>query len=312
LYAQAGDEIIGTLRLQWGADAPFGEEDALRYDLDRFAAIARPNQMIIMSRFMVRAQFRGSDVALQLLRAMFMFYLDNGIQLAFLDCRPHLINLYQRLGYRTYTRAYNDPVAGLLVPLVLVVEDVAYLEQVHSPFLPQAREHAPRSDVPAHVTPLLLYPSSVHTAVSAGGQDNWSSLLQDDGDKVAIFQGLSGAEVHRLLERSHIIECSRGDRIISQGNTGHTVFIVLQGKVEVRRGERILTVETPGSVVGEVAFLLKSSRVADVVAATDDVRVLCLWHKTLEELIASEPRLAARLFYNLSRIIAVRFAAKMI
>lgn len=38
------------------------------------------------------------------------------IELAFCDCRPHLINLYQGLGFRPYRHTYNHPHFGLMVP----------------------------------------------------------------------------------------------------------------------------------------------------------------------------------------------------
>ncbi len=313
LYAEADGEVVGTLRLQWGADAPFPPEEKFVYDLERFAPVVNPDQMIILTRFMTRADYRNSSVAMDLMKTMFAFCLDHGIQLCFLDCRPHHINLYQSLGYRPYHRSYNDPVAGLAIPLVNVVEDRAYAEQINTPFVDQLRSRRLTSEVPGKVLPLIQRYSPIHTVSATEPTSEWadlsSKLTQESGDRVSIFHGFSDDDMKRLLERSPIITCAKGDRIIHKDSGDHIIFIVLQGTVDIRVGDEVIARETAGSVVGEVAFLLHTPRTADVIAASEDVQVLGLRQKVLDDLIKSESNLAARLLYNLSRILAVKLIA---
>lgn len=308
LLAELDGEAVGTLRLQWGGDAPFTTENEEVYDLRRFDPLIRRDQMAIMSRFMTRSTLRDTDIPLRLLQAMFQFYCEQDIQVAFLDCRPHLLNLYLSLGYRTYHRPYNDPIAGLLIPLVLVVSDLAHLEQVKSPFVPILQATSPRSTL--SLASLLGHASPVQIVSAKTDPHEWShiysNLLSQNPSKVSIFEGFSEDDIERLLQRSPIIECGKGAHIINKDGPDHTVFIILQGSVEVKVDDEVLAVEGAGSVVGEVAFLMHTPRSADVVAATDDVRVLCLRQKALEELIRSESNLAARLLHNLSRVLAVK------
>jgi CRP-like cAMP-binding protein len=79
--------------------------------------------------------------------------------------------------------------------------------------------------------------------------------------------------------------------------------------VQVYQGHQPVAVITQGSVFGEVAFLLSTTRTADVIAISETVRVLCLREKFLLGVIESEPQIAARFLYNLSRIVARRLAA---
>ena len=61
-----------------------------------------------------------------------------------------------------------------------------------------------------------------------------------------------------------------------------------------------------GDVFGEMAFLLGVPRQTDVYAATPDVRILSLSDGTLRTLMDEEPSLAAKLLFNISRMLCGR------
>jgi CRP-like cAMP-binding protein len=69
------------------------------------------------------------------------------------------------------------------------------------------------------------------------------------------------------------------------------MFVVLEGTLEVRVGDELIRVFSPGDVFGEMAFLLERPRSADVYAATDG-RVLSLSEGTLRKAIGSDPAIA--------------------
>jgi CRP-like cAMP-binding protein len=91
-----------------------------------------------------------------------------------------------------------------------------------------------------------------------------------------------------------------------EGHGTKTAYVVLEGSVEVRlHGERLAQFGT-GEIFGEFAFLLHTKRTADVIAATDRVRLLLLDDRTLQRLLASQPALAAKFLLNLSKTLALR------
>ena len=52
LYLAAeGEDIVGTMRLTWGGDGPFGERHIEQYDLAPFIAELPPEQIVIGERF---------------------------------------------------------------------------------------------------------------------------------------------------------------------------------------------------------------------------------------------------------------------
>lgn len=75
---------------------------------------------------------------------------------------------------------------------------------------------------------------------------------------------------------------------------------------EVRRDGELVAVLTPGAVIGEVAFLLGRPRTADVVAATEEVRVLTLNEGSIRRQIRTDPELSSKLLLNLCRCLCAR------
>lgn len=60
-----------------------------------------------------------------------------------------------------------------------------------------------------------------------------------------------------------------GEKIFSEGDAGHELFVVKTGSVAVRHGNRTLHVMTEGEIFGEMALVDAAPRSADAVAETD-------------------------------------------
>lgn len=312
LMAEDGGALVGTLQFNRGGECAFTSEERAIYRLDDFESVVGPAGMMIASRFMTRPSHRDGDLPARVLDEMFGFALDNGVRLLFCDCRPHLINTYLRLGFRNYAKTYNDPIAGMLAPLVFVLDDVAHLERIGSRLLPLYRARAPRpSDLLPGILALLPPATPVQLLSDPEGSPDWSGIRAALGEAatghVSIFQGLAPEEIARLIERSPVITCAAGDKIIGQDMAERSVFVVLDGAVEVRRDGQPIALLPRGSVFGEVAFLLGIDRTADVVAVTE-ARVISLRERALNDLIASESNIAARFLLNLARIVCLKLA----
>ena len=108
------------------------------------------------------------------------------------------------------------------------------------------------------------------------------------------------------ISRSTILECAGGDRVLKEGGSSRNLFLVLSGILEVRHEGRLLNVLGPGDVFGEMAFLLGLPRQTDVYAATSDVKILSLSDGTVRKLMDEEPSLAAKLLFNIARMLCGR------
>ena len=91
-----------------------------------------------------------------------------------------------------------------------------------------------------------------------------------------------------------------------EGGVTRNLFVVLDATLEVRNGDAVEAVVSPGDVLGEMAFLLERPRTRDVYAANGDVRILSLSEANLRQLIKSDPAFAARLLLNISKMLSLR------
>jgi CRP-like cAMP-binding protein/predicted GNAT family N-acyltransferase len=311
LLAREGDQALGTMRIQFGADAPFDVGSVSTYGLDRLRGLVAPAQLAILTRFMIRPEHRAGPLA----RSMFLRFAEllvkERIEVAFLDCLPHLVNFYTGLGFRPSGPAVNDAISGVLVPMALLLGDHDHLQRVESPLLPVLREGPPgRKDRLERLAANLFSGAQVLSEASdaASYWTQVSGLLEQlRGSRSGILDGLPEETVRSVLARGHLLECAPGDFIARKGLVPRTVFVVLSGTLEVKDGDRLLAVASEGEVVGEIAFLLECPRTSDVVAATQ-ARVLCLNEKNLRSLIEADSRGAAVLLFNLSRSLARKLA----
>jgi CRP-like cAMP-binding protein len=119
----------------------------------------------------------------------------------------------------------------------------------------------------------------------------------------SVFDGLSEDERTRLLERSYLVSFKPGDVLTRTGHDAKALFVIVDGVVEIHRDGRTVGFGAPGDLVGEMAFLLDQPRTADVHVRAPG-RALILSERTVGQLIASEPVLAAKLLLNVSRLLA--------
>jgi hypothetical protein len=305
LYVKVHDTVVGALRYHVGKDGPFAPEDEAIYDLGRFRSVVPDENMAILSRFCALPEYRPLLVPFKLLLQSLPFTPDDGVELLFCDCQPHLLNLYTRLGFRSYTRVYSDAVASILVPLVLVRGDVDHFRRVGSPI--GERDPGPESiALAARVRPLLRGGAMARVD---GRDKSWDEIyfaLQDlPGGRESILSGLVNDEVRSVLASSFQLELRKGDRVVRRGQVTRTLFVVVHGRLEVREGERIIAVLERGDVFGEVAFLVPDQRrISDVYAVDDGVVVVGMSEKSLWALIEGNSRAAALFLLNLSTALA--------
>ncbi len=312
MYATADDAVIGTLRLNFGADAPFSDEFVLTYGLDRFRPVVSDAQMVVLTRFMVRKDVRGTPLPFHMISEAARITMAEGAEIALCDCQPHLINLYSRLGFRSYDcPVYNDPEFGIMVPLAFIMGDLDYLQRIRSPLRAVMAQRPEDAETTRRIL-ARLGTAAVRSTKAEEAADHWSDiygLLNERAASTArLFDGLSEDEVQAVAARGHVIECAPGDRIIRQGQPARTVFVVLSGSLEVRSEDHLIGVKTPGDVVGELAFLLARRRTADVYAGAEGARVLSLDEQKFRQFVETPSHTAAQVLLNLSKVLALKLA----
>jgi CRP-like cAMP-binding protein len=282
-----------------------------QYHLAPFLAELPPSAIAVGERAMVRPHLRGTDLLLKMMGNGMRFANENRIQLVFGDCEPHLLNLYLGLGQRTYSKVnVNSAEAGYLIPLVLVIEDIDYMRQLNSPLLPHLRDFGDDKRIPACIQRALDDGSAVRSRLHTTSSSYWSevhgALSELDSQHFSALDGFTEEEAARCLEKSTIIECKSGDRVLKKGGVARNLFVVLDGTLEVRDGDTIHAVLGAGDVFGEMAFLLERPRTRDVYAVSESARILSMSEANLKKLTDTDPAIAAHLLLNISKMLCLR------
>ena len=104
-----------------------------------------------------------------------------------------------------------------------------------------------------------------------------------------------------LLER----DIPAGQKVFNIGDEGNQLFITLRGQVDIRlpttrRHYKRLALCSPGTVFGELAFLIPGPRSADAIAL-HDTHLLVLDHDGFEQLVNESPDVAVKLLLALGK-----------
>jgi CRP-like cAMP-binding protein len=94
------------------------------------------------------------------------------------------------------------------------------------------------------------------------------------------------------------------------GHGEREMYVILEGVFEVFDGNDCrVALLTKGDPFGEVAFFRGSGRRSASVRAVEAGRVLVLRRRFLRELMSKKPDAAAKILYNLARVLADRLGS---
>lgn len=101
---------------------------------------------------------------------------------------------------------------------------------------------------------------------------------------VPLFAECSQKELGRIATIADEIALPEGTTLIEEGKQGREFFVLVDGTVDVRRGDRKVAQMGGGSFFGEIALLTAAPRTATVTATTP-ARVLVITGQAFERLL---------------------------
>ena len=120
---------------------------------------------------------------------------------------------------------------------------------------------------------------------------------------VAVFEGLSDAELERVARICREARYRKGDVITAQGQPGHELFVVCEGMVEVNigagGGARSVVNLGTGQVVGEMALVDGGPRSATVRCVADTF-VYVIERDAFERLCDADHQIGLVVYRNLA------------
>ena len=118
--------------------------------------------------------------------------------------------------------------------------------------------------------------------------------------KVPLFTNLNKKHLKAISESGKKLSFAKGEKIVGKGDTGDSLYVVLDGRVEARSGEKVLAKLGKGKFFGEIALFDKQPRSADIIAVspTTCLRITGL---AFERTLQKEPKIVHGVMMELAQ-----------
>ncbi|MBN2516550.1 MAG: MMPL family transporter [Deltaproteobacteria bacterium] len=157
------------------------------------------------------------------------------------------------------------------------------------------------------ITPILLSSTQLMTLWDMIGLQLQQAVIRN----AELFRDLRPWQMKRIVLLGRVLTRETNELAVVQGEEGASMYLLLEGTAEVITRDKktgrdiVLTTLEPGDVFGEIALVEPGPRSADV-RTLEPIRYLEIDWNGLKRVQRIYPRIASRLFLNLSRILGGR------
>ncbi len=170
-----------------------------------------------------------------------------------------------------------------------------------------------------------LTPRLIDLANERGGKDNITAIVVRVPDdeagldkltrevnlkleilhKMPLFRFVTYQELVRVLNITAVRAYGAGEAVVSEGEDGDELFVVLTGKVRVHSGDTEIVELGPGQHFGEMALIDKAPRSASV-TASEAAQLLSIKRRDFFDLIRKDHDVAVKLLWSFLGVLAQR------
>jgi len=314
LTAYDGTAPAGTITVDHCSESDISPKLIDQFHLDEFAASFGLESLFYIRKAAVAHRFRRSPLFIMLTKRVAEYvYRYEAARFAFVHAAPHLVPLYERLGFRRFAPHFDALTrCGISVPLCFVVDDQEYLARTRSPILEIARA-AGRVDRPEtrryfEEKWLGLDRALLAETLADGAPDSDGALDRAArAAPVLLFDRIAPPQIRKLLSGCGIVRY-KAQEPLGTGDRSDDLLLLLRGYADVSRdiNGRKITVATygPGDAVGDDAALIETDQ-PSIPTAVTEVDAIRVPQRALDDL-TSDSRIAAQINFNLARIVARR------
>ncbi len=88
---------------------------------------------------------------------------------------------------------------------------------------------------------------------------------------IPLLAGLPHSDLEQLSKKVNEVRHAQGSEIIKEGTSGSSVFLIIEGRCEVRRGNNLIRELKVGEFFGEISILDPAPRTATVRSVENSV-----------------------------------------
>jgi hypothetical protein len=279
LGAFVDGRLVGTSRVVWGGNQEFTDDLRVPFGLDAYLRVVDPDRIQI-AMVVAILQAHAGAVATPLFLENARIGVARGVLVSLLVCQPHHVRLYERLGALSSGHPLTYPM-GVMFPFAFLL-DASHYRDLRSPFRAIVGQGAVAPDTVAALRALFPVPPPVLTMTNA--PDLFRQRVSEGLSRIAeagLRDVATVQELQPVLDDSILFDLPAGMLLTGKDMRQQTVYLVLDGTLEiVDDGEIIGTCEA-GGYVGEVAFLLDRRRMSDVRGGPQGARLLAFGTRAL-------------------------------
>ena len=128
-------------------------------------------------------------------------------------------------------------------------------------------------------------------------------------DGLDLFQDFAYPELQLIAGYLTLEEVAASKPVFEEGDQGNYMLIVIEGRIAIfkggEHGRHLLSTETRGRVIGEMAMLDRERRSATCIAETD-CELLILTSDNLKKMSVEHPSAAYHFMFALARLVSRR------
>jgi CRP/FNR family cyclic AMP-dependent transcriptional regulator len=118
--------------------------------------------------------------------------------------------------------------------------------------------------------------------------------------RVPLFAGLDRRGLNEIGRLAEEVDLPAGAVLMREGQTGHEFFLIVDGRVRVERGGRVVNVAGPGDFLGEIALVDGGPRSATA-TAEERVRAIVLGQREFHSVLERHPQIRLQVLNALAK-----------
>jgi CRP-like cAMP-binding protein len=126
---------------------------------------------------------------------------------------------------------------------------------------------------------------------------------------ISLFKDMDGDELNKISQWVFLRDYKAGSMLFAEGTTGEGLYIVIKGGIDISKKAigktRQIATVGPGEVVGEMCLIDEGPRTATGKTNAAS-RLAIITKKNFEEMLNSDPRIAAKILTALLKTVNKR------